>query len=157
MFDTFQGLPVHALIVHAVVVLLPLLGVLTPLVAWRASWRERAAVPLLIANVALWICTIVAEQSGEKLASRLYQASGTEVAKEHSELGEWLPRVALLLIVASVIILLASRHGGVLVPVSLVVAVASGVAVIGLTAAVGHSGAEAVWKDTIANTPEPKD
>ncbi|MFN8077309.1 MAG: DUF2231 domain-containing protein [Kineosporiaceae bacterium] len=155
MFDTVNGLPVHALVVHAVVVLLPLMGILTPLVAWRPTWRASGALPLLIADAAVFVMTFVAKESGEKLQSRLTQAAGKEIAEEHAELGDLLPIFAFALLVAAVLIYLAQRRGGVLVPIALVVAIAAGLAAVGFTIAVGHSGAEAVWKDEIANTPAP--
>ena len=41
MFDTIDGLPVHALVVHAVVVLLPLALLGTIAIAVRPAWRAR--------------------------------------------------------------------------------------------------------------------
>jgi hypothetical protein len=43
MFDTISGLPVHALVVHTVVVLLPLMSIVTVAIALRR--RARKAVP----------------------------------------------------------------------------------------------------------------
>jgi hypothetical protein len=155
VFDTVNGLPVHALIVHAVVVLLPLMAVITPLVAWRPTWRAQAALPVLIADAAVFVLSFVAKESGEKLQSRLSQAAGQEVAEEHAELGDLLPLFAFGLLVAALIVYLAHRKGGVLVPTAIVVAVVAGIAAIVFTVIVGHSGAEAVWKDEIANTTAP--
>ncbi len=53
MFDTFQGLPVHALIVHATVVLLPLMCLVTVLVAVRPRLRAKYAWWTFAADVAL--------------------------------------------------------------------------------------------------------
>jgi hypothetical protein len=44
VFDTITGLPVHALVVHATVVLVPLLAIVTVVVALRDRLRERYAV-----------------------------------------------------------------------------------------------------------------
>lgn len=52
MFDLVNGLPVHPLVVHAVVVLLPLAIVGTILVAVRPTWR-RAYGPLVVVASAL--------------------------------------------------------------------------------------------------------
>ncbi len=57
MFDTFQGLPLHALVVHATVVLVPLMSLITVFVAlrpgcasgtrggrsWATCWSSRSS------------------------------------------------------------------------------------------------------------------
>jgi len=87
MFDTIDGLPVHALVVHAVVVLLPLMAVLTIVVAVRRGLRERYSWWVLAGNVVVAGLTLVAKQSGEALRASL----GGQIAKEHAALGTLLP------------------------------------------------------------------
>ncbi|MCW2828706.1 MAG: hypothetical protein JWQ67_2322, partial [Marmoricola sp.] len=41
MFDTFNGIPLHPLVVHAVVVLLPLAILGTIAIAVRPGWRGK--------------------------------------------------------------------------------------------------------------------
>ena len=51
MFNTFQGLPLHPLVVHATVVLVPLMCLLTVLVAVRPVLRGKFAWWTFMADV----------------------------------------------------------------------------------------------------------
>ena len=67
MFDLINGLPVHPLVVHAVVVLLPLATLGTIALVVRPAWR-RPYGPLLVAIAAVATVLIpVATSSGEAL------------------------------------------------------------------------------------------
>ena len=44
MFDSFLGLPLHPLVVHGAVVLLPLAALGVIALVLRSAWRERFAV-----------------------------------------------------------------------------------------------------------------
>lgn len=146
MFDTFNGLPVHPLVVHAVVVLVPLSIVGALAVAIRPAWRSRygwlTAALLLVATV----LTPVATSSGEALEKRVGDPG------EHADLGDALIWFELALLVTLVVLLYLDRvgRGGTLlkvVPVLVVVAaVAAGIQVY----RVGDSGARAAWGDTPA-------
>lgn len=154
MFDTVNGLPLHPLVVHAVVVLVPLMAVLTFLVALLARWRRFA--PLALgADVVVLGLAFVATQSGEALQSRLSSVSSQPVAVEHAEHGDAVPFVVLGLVAAAVLVVLARRWGGVLVPVSVVAAAVAGAVAIGWVVVTGESGAAAVWEDLISNTRAP--
>jgi hypothetical protein len=152
MFDTIAGLPVHVLVVHAVVVLLPLMSVVTIAVAVRRRWRS-AAPWVVLADAVVVGLSYVAKESGEVLQARLSQFT-PNVAEQHGELGTLLWYFALALLVAAVLVWLTSRSAR-LVPVAVVVAVVTGVATLAWTYRVGESGARAVWGDTIANTKAP--
>ena len=52
MFDLINGIPLHPLVVHAVVVLLPLAVLGTIAIALRPSWRVRYG-PLVVAAAAV--------------------------------------------------------------------------------------------------------
>jgi len=106
MFDTIDGLPVHALVIHAVVVVLPLMAVLTIVVAVRRGLRERYSWWVLAGNVVVAGLTLVAKQSGEALRASL----GGQIAKEHAALGTLLPWFALFLVLASVGMALTRRN-----------------------------------------------
>ncbi|MGN6333105.1 MAG: DUF2231 domain-containing protein [Motilibacteraceae bacterium] len=107
MLDLVNGVPVHPLVVHAVVVLLPL-GVLGALaIALRTSWRERygrlVVGVLLLATLAIPVAT----QSGEALAARVGYPG------QHAQLGEQLLWFALpLLVVTALLVLLSRRPAG---------------------------------------------
>ena len=152
MFDTISGLPVHALVVHAVVVLLPLVSLVTIAVAVRRRWRG-AAPWVVLANVVVVVLAFVAEESGEVLQTRLAQFN-PGVAQQHSEYGEQVTWFALALLVAAVLVWLTSRSAR-LVPVAVAVALLTGVGALWWTYLTGESGARAVWSDTVSNTKAP--
>jgi uncharacterized membrane protein len=79
VFDVIAGLPVHALVVHAVVVLLPLMAVVTFVVALRPAWR-RGPVARWVALADLIVVGIayVARLSGKNLQARLSALQGPD-------------------------------------------------------------------------------
>ena len=71
MFDTIFGLPVHILVIHAVVVLVPLCAVGVIVAAVSQTWRERLAVPIVVLLTVAVASAFVAKLSGQKLYDRL--------------------------------------------------------------------------------------
>ena len=67
MFDTIGGLPVHALVVHAVVVLGPLAAVMLVAYTLKASWRRGLRWPTLALAAISAASAAVATSSGESL------------------------------------------------------------------------------------------
>ena len=67
MFDTVLGLPVHPLVVHAVVVLVPLSAVGAVAIALVPRWRERYGVLVLLLSTAALAMVPVATRSGDSL------------------------------------------------------------------------------------------
>lgn len=103
MLDLVNGVPVHPLVVHAVVVLLPL-GVLGAVaIALRAAWRERygwlVVGVLLLATLAIPLAT----RSGQALAARV------GFPLEHQRLGQQLIWFALPLLVVTALLVLVAR------------------------------------------------
>ncbi|GGQ35719.1 putative membrane protein [Actinomadura coerulea] len=155
MPDTAWGLPVHPLIVHLVVFLVPLTVLAALLVAlWSKARRAFAPWVLGLATIAL-ISIPVATQSGEHLEEQVPRSS---LVEEHAELGDTLlPLVAALWVALAVIVavgLYLRRKTDrppnwtkavtlVAVVVAIGAAVVSGVQVV----RIGHSGAKAVWSD----------
>ena len=152
MFDTISGLPVHALVVHAVVVLLPLMSLVTIAVAVRPRWRHYAPAVALIDAVVV-VCALVVKESGERLQARLQQLNPA-VAHDHSQQGRLVPYVALAVFVAAVLVWATQRFPRI-VPLAVVVALGAGATGIYWTYVTGESGARAVWGETIANTKPP--
>ena len=152
MFDTISGLPVHVLVVHAVVVLLPLMAVVTVAVAVRRGWRS-AAPWVVLADAIVVGLAYAAKESGEVLQERLGQFT-PNVAEDHGKHGELVPYFALALLVAAVLVWLTSRSAR-LVPVAVAVAVLTGVGALWWTYLTGESGARAVWGETVQNTKAP--
>lgn len=149
MFDTFVGLPLHALVLHATVVLVPLMAVLTVLVAVRPSWRVRGAWPVVVGNAVTTGAVFVTQQSGERLEARLGQ---TPLIRAHAAMGDLMLWFMLALLAASVLMALARTRrgavGAVVGALSVVAAVAATVWVV----RTGHSGSVAVWRDVIRST-----
>jgi hypothetical protein len=172
MFDTVSGLPVHALVIHAAVVLLPLMALVTIAFTVRPVWRPGLPWAILGNLVALGTA-YVAKESGGKLQTRLSVLAQEQVAAEHGDLGASLPYFAVALVVASVVAyLLVGRGGqrrsahsgtqdetsgafGVAAVLAVLLVVGAGAATTFWTYRVGDSGAKAVWEDTIANTDAP--
>lgn len=138
---TITGLPLHPLVIHAVVVLLPLLAVLTVLVAVRPRLQGRWAWWVVAGNVVMFGVTLLAKESGESLQKSL----GGQVAREHGELGGVLPVFALAMVVASAAVALASRRAS-LRPVAIGLSVLASIAAVVWTVRTGDSGARAVWE-----------
>ena len=163
MFDLINGLPVHALVVHVVVVLLPLFALVTVAFVVRPQWRPGLPWAIL-GNAGVFATTFVATQSGENLQTRLSNLTNSHVATHHGELGADLRYFAFAQLAASLVawVLVGtssrtrSKPAGLpAVALALVLVVVAGGAATVWTYRVGDSGAQAVWKDTIANTKAP--
>jgi uncharacterized membrane protein len=149
MPETVGGIPLHPLVVHAVVVLVPLvaLGVLT--MALVPRWRTRFGSLVLATAVVVTALVPVATQSGEQLEESRPES---DLIERHAELGDSVLFGAVPLLVLAVALWWLGRRAergapvpgwlNVLVTVlSVVVAIAATVQMV----LVGHSGAEAVW------------
>lgn len=149
MFDLINGLPLHPLVVHAVVVLLPLAALGTIAIAIRPRWR-RTYGWLVVAAAALSSALLpVATSSGEALEKRVGDPG------QHAELGDQLIWFALALLVTSAALVWLDRRAGGRVGTGTPVRVASVLAVVAALAAtgwvirVGDSGARAAWGDAV--------
>ncbi len=135
------GLPVHPLVVHFAVVILPLSTIAliaiiyTPKIKVKYSFIAAAGIVLGSAAV------LVAKQSGEALAEKI----GTPVV--HADYGSLLTIAAFIFMVLTIIWYQSAkgRKSRTATLLSHITALA-GVAVLILTFLTGHSGAEAVWK-----------
>lgn len=155
MFDLINGIPVHPLVVHAVVVLLPVAVLGTIAIALRPRWRVTYG-PLVVAAAAIATLLVpVATSSGEELEKRVGDPG------EHAELGEQLLFFAIaLLVFSAALVWLAWRASRAADPTpapTTLINVVAGLAVIAAVACavqvyrVGDSGARAAWGDV----PEP--
>lgn len=97
MPEFVSGLPVHALVVHFVVVLLPLAVAGSVVVAvWPAARARFGWLVVAVAAVAT-VLVPVATSSGRKLKSRI---GGNELVDEHERLGDQMLFYAVPLVVA---------------------------------------------------------
>ena len=92
MFDQINGLPVHALVIHAAVVFVPLLAVGAIVYALVPRWRPRLGWAVGLLAIISPLTTFVAQESGEKLYDRLIaqglKGRGAEILADHMEFGE---------------------------------------------------------------------
>ena len=151
--DLITGLPIHPLINHGVAVLVPLAAIGALLVIFipklRLNYSPLVLVTVLLATVSAFIAT----QSGEALAERV------GLPNAHATQGERLSYVVLAFAILFSIWFaleksertrervanLGKRVLKVVIPIT---AISSFV----LTILVGHSGAQATWKDRIDQT-----
>lgn len=152
MFDVFRGLPVHALVVHAVVVLVPLSALGVVLIAVLPRWRERFGFAVLGIATAALVTVPVAVQSGLALKKRV-GASGT-IAKQisdHEKMGKLVLFPTLAMWVLALVLVLASRRGrtGRMVMILAVLAVLGAAAATAQVAITGELGSKAVWNCTL--------
>ncbi len=141
MYDLL-GLPIHPLVVHAVVVLLPLACLGLIVCAVIARWRSRHLGLSVLGLLAGSAAAFVAVNSGHALAERV----GTPVT--HMQYGEWLPRLATLTLVLAVVWYFLQRGKPTQTMLARVLGYLTALAAAGsiaLTVLVGHSGATAVW------------
>jgi len=157
MFDTFQGLPVHTLVVHATVVILPLAAIAVVLAALVPRFREWAGPLPAIAAVFSLVLVPISTASGDELYDRLNNQArefgGTldPLITDHKQLGElliWLVIPFAVLAVAGYVLHRRGAAKPVLLAVSVLSVVAAG-AVATDVALIGHAGSKAVWKPII--------
>ena len=150
MFDTIAGLPVHPLVVHAVVVGIPVMSLVTVAMAVRRPPQPWLWL-VVAANVGLLALTAVTKEAGQELERRVDPEGVDAQIEAHSSLGDKMPYFVVGLLVASVIVAMVRRRGGVgrlVQVVALVAAVAATVWVV----RVGDSGSSAVWRDLVEFT-----
>ena len=151
MLDTALGLPLHPLVVHAVVVLLPLAALGVMALAVVPKWRARFALPLLGLLVVGAGSAVVAMLSGNELAERVglpatHQTLGTVLA--FSSVGYLVFAGGWLWWVRD-----EQDEPSTARDVAGWVAAALSAAILALTVLVGHSGATAVWGE-VGASPE---
>jgi hypothetical protein len=152
VFDTVRGLPVHILTVHAVVVGVPVMSLVTVVVAARPAWRVRAAWAVAAVDVLLLGLVWVTVQAGKALRERLADLGNTsEDIARHADLGGRMPWFAFGLAAAAVLSALAGRRRG-LGAAALVLAVVAGVAATAWVAVTGEAGSLAVWGPIVQST-----
>ncbi|MBB6629830.1 hypothetical protein H5V45_21105 [Nocardioides sp. KIGAM211] len=161
MFDLINGLPVHPLVVHAVVVLVPLAALGTIAIVARPAWRARFGVLVVAAAAIGTILTPVSTSSGEALEKHVGDPG------KHAELGDQLIWFMIpLLVLALAVVLLdrrraragdssTPRSGADSPTVFMVVAALAVVAAVATTVQVyriGDSGARAAWGDQVSSS-----
>ena len=147
--STFNGLPVHALFVHFIVVLAPLTAVLAILCAVWPAARQRLVWLVVALSLIVTVLTPVTTEAGEWLEDKVGRSPLVEA---HAELGDSMLFFSLALLVAAVLLAVihVSAARGRSVPTALSAAVAVFVVLAGLATVIqvyriGDSGAKATW------------
>lgn len=167
---TFAGLPLHVLLVHALIVLTPLVALaLIVIAAWPAA-RRALWLPVLVAAIVLLPLGLITIEAGKWLEVRVPPAP---LIQEHTAQGEdivpWL--VALLVLGVAVaawavVELVAARRAtgqaraglgrGIRVGVSVVLTIAAIAVAAGTTwtiVRIGEAGSRAVWEGSFSDEP----
>ena len=161
MFDLINGLPIHPLVVHAVVVLVPLAALGTIAIAVRPAWRAKYGVPVVVTAVLGAILCPVATSSGEALEKHVGSPG------DHAEMGDQLVWFVIALALMALGLVLLDRRRSrtpdpnasssapasttalrVVATLAVVAALATSVQVY----RVGDSGARAAWGDQVASS-----
>ena len=156
MLDTFQGLPVHALIVHATVVAVPLTALAVALAAVYPRFRAWIGWFPPVAAVACVVLVQLTVMSGNKLFARFERVHGVSKDLEHHKsLAQLLIWLVIPMAVIAVVGYFVQRRDDVskaVVGVVAALAVASAGAVMVDVALIGHAGATSAWKPIVDNT-----
>jgi len=167
---TFAGLPLHVLLVHALIVLTPLVALaLIIIAAWPAA-RRVLWIPVLIAAIVLLPLGLFTIEAGKWLEVRVPPAP---LIQEHTAQGEdivpWLVTLLVLGVVIAawaVVELIANRRAtgearpgpsrGIRVGVSVVLTIAAIAVAAGSTwtlVRIGEAGSRAVWEGSFSDEP----
>lgn len=166
---TFAGLPLHVLLVHALIVLTPLIAsALVLIAAWPAA-RRILWLPVLIGGVVLLPLGLITIEAGKWLEARVPPAP---LIQEHTAQGEdivpWLITLLVLAVVIAawaVVELIGARRAaaggagigrGIRIAVSVVLTIAALAIAAGSTwtlVRIGESGSRAVWEGSFSDEP----
>lgn len=152
MFDTVLGLPVHVLVVHVVVVLVPLASLGLVAVALRPSWRRPYGPVVALLATAGLAAVPVAVLSGRRLRERIpAQGVVEEQIVRHQQWANFVvyPTAAMWLLALAVVYLDRRRVVGRGMTAVSVLAVLAAVAATAQVVVTGHLGSTAVWKCAI--------
>lgn len=157
MFERFGDLPLHVLVIHAAVVVLPASALVAIVFALVPKWRWLLRWPTLLLGLGSLAIAFVARESGEAFVAAIPELEKiVELHEERGKLLFWFCLIFLAVAIAAFLLLggpsqLASGKGAKATkskPLELVVSAAVvviGVLVIWQTIRTGDAGAKAVW------------
>jgi hypothetical protein len=157
MFERFGDLPLHVLVIHAAVVVLPVAALTAIAFAVLPRWRWLLRWPALLLGLGSLVLAYVAKESGEAFVAAVPTLEkAVEVHQERGDLLFWYCLVFAVIAVVAFLLLggpsaLASGKGAKATksrPLELLTSAAVvviGVLVIWQTIRTGDAGAKAVW------------
>jgi hypothetical protein len=168
MPDTVFGLPVHALVLHAAVTLVPLAALCLVAIAVYPRWRDRFGVPVVLLTASAMVVVFVVQESGEHLRTLMGYDPATFRHGQIADTTLWWIFPMFLTSLALVLLsrrqrredLSQARRGGatrlsrqagqgaVVLVVAVLAVAAAGAGTVQVIRA-GHSGAESVWQGRV--------
>jgi hypothetical protein len=149
--DEVVGIPLHPLIVHAAVVLVPLAALGTLLITVVPRWRS-AYGWLVVATSGVAVVTVpLATRTGRRLTElREFGGPVLERIQQHEAMGDRVIWAVVPMFLLNLVAILALRAGRPARHVTVVAALASvaAVAAVVLVVLTGHLGSMAVWNPT---------
>jgi Predicted membrane protein (DUF2231) len=152
--DSISGVPLHPLVVHAAVVLIPLAALALIALGWKQEWRRHYALPIALLAIAGAVAALIASATGENLESTIRQAAGTRVRfGDHPEQGDTAKVFAVIFAMgATGVWALEAYRERLRLQAWTATAAYAGSSVLGAIAIAtiviaGHSGAALAWKD----------
>lgn len=152
MLDTIFGLPLHPLIVHATVVLVPTATLLVALAAVHPRFRAWVGPVPAVAALASCVLVPLSTSSGEELQ---HHVGDSHLVQEHAELADSLIWFVIPLAIVAVVLYWLHRRevsgesgqgtNRRLVAAGAVLAVLLSGATLVDVVLIGHSGAQAAW------------
>lgn len=157
MFERFGDLPLHVLVIHAAVVVLPVAALAAIAFALVPKWRWLLRWPALLLGLGAALTAYVAKESGEAFVAAVPQLA--QIVQQHKDRGTlllWFSLGFAFVVVLAALLLsgpspLASGRGAkasgnrVLEMVVSAAVVVMALLVIWQTIRTGDSGAKAVW------------
>ena len=151
LFDLIAGLPVHPLIDHFVVTLVPLFAVMQILIVLKPKLKEKYGWITVAGLAVAMAASAIAKSSGESLSLRVGFPS------DHAQQGEALVAIVVTLFGASAYWMVFTELFEAPIPImrklTPIVGKASILVALGavlITVLAGHSGAKAVWESRLA-------
>jgi type IV secretory pathway VirB2 component (pilin) len=150
---TIFGLPVHVLVVHFAVAVVPLAAIGLMATGWRTDWRTRFSFPVALVSVVGAAAAFLAAQSGGELRRSIRATAAASGRRadfgSHPSDGDIARILAILLAAAAIAIWFNERTGKAMWPPIAIYGVGFVLAGVALATMVlaGHSGAALVWKD----------
>lgn len=152
MFDLILGLPIHALVNHVVVILVPLSAFGVIAMAVVPAWRARYGPAVLLVTTAALVSVPVATLSGQKLLNRINaQGITADQIDKHMKMGKLViyPTAALWVFAALMVWFDRKGRTGGSTRLVAILAVVAAVAAAAQVTITGHLGSTAVWSCTL--------
>jgi uncharacterized membrane protein len=145
LFGSVAGLPLHPLVIHAAIVLIPLAAISALVMSYLPSFSRRYGKLTLVIAIVAQLSLFLAKVTGEAFEEILDKDVGN-----HAELGEIAPFITLPMVALIYLRWRLDRSGATvgsalirrLTSLALIVASLASIVIVVL---VGHSGAESVW------------